>query len=74
MLSDEARDRGALCDQISTDPATGAGVGYLRLEANPDPVRVRPAFVSDDDITAMTAFYAPPINAVPLAEFEARIA
>ena len=53
VLGDGARDRGALCDQISADPATGAGVGYVRLEADPDPVRVRAAFVSDDDIRAM---------------------
>jgi S-DNA-T family DNA segregation ATPase FtsK/SpoIIIE len=58
VLGDGARDRGALCDQISTDPATGAGVAYIRLEADPDPVRVRAAFVSDTDIRQMTAAYA----------------
>lgn len=58
VLGDGARDRGALCDQISTDPATGAGVAYIRLEADPDPVRVRAAFVSDTDIRQMTATYA----------------
>ena len=57
VLGDGARDRGALCDEISSDPATGAGVGYVRLEAAPDPVRVRTAFVSDDDIRDMTATY-----------------
>jgi S-DNA-T family DNA segregation ATPase FtsK/SpoIIIE len=59
VLGDGARDRGAYCDQISPLPATGAGVGYLRLESDPDPVRVRAAFVSDDDIQEMTAHYAP---------------
>jgi len=54
VLGDGARDRGAVCDQISTDPTTGAGVGFMRLETDPDPVRVRAAFVSDDDIRAMT--------------------
>src|SRR6185437_12279423 len=49
VLGDGARDRGALCDQISSNPLTGPGVGYLRIEADPDPVRVRAAFVSDDD-------------------------
>jgi DNA segregation ATPase FtsK/SpoIIIE, S-DNA-T family len=43
VLGDGARDRGALADQISPDPWTGAGVGYVRLEASPDPVRVRAA-------------------------------
>jgi S-DNA-T family DNA segregation ATPase FtsK/SpoIIIE len=28
-------------------------VGYVRLEASPDPVRVRAAYVTDDDICAM---------------------
>jgi DNA segregation ATPase FtsK/SpoIIIE, S-DNA-T family len=58
VLGDGARDRGAFCDEISSDPATGAGVAYVRLEAAPDPVRVRAAFVSDDDIRDMTAAYA----------------
>jgi DNA segregation ATPase FtsK/SpoIIIE, S-DNA-T family len=57
VLGDGARDRGAFCDEISSDPATGAGVAYVRLEAAPDPVRVRAAFVSDDDIRDMTAAY-----------------
>jgi len=57
VLGDGARDRGAFCDEISADPPTGAGVAYVRLEAAPDPVRVRAAFVSDDDIRDMTAAY-----------------
>jgi len=57
VLGDGARDRGALCDEISADPATGAGVGYIRLETDPDPVRVRAAYVTDDDIRAMTTAY-----------------
>jgi DNA segregation ATPase FtsK/SpoIIIE, S-DNA-T family len=71
LLGDGARDRGALCDQISTNPAFGAGVGYLRLEADPDPIRVRSAFVSDHDIRAMAADYAPPpvtLRALPGGE------
>jgi DNA segregation ATPase FtsK/SpoIIIE, S-DNA-T family len=55
VLGDGARDCGALADQISPDPWTGAGVGYVRLEASPDPVRVRAAYVTDDDINAMVA-------------------
>ena len=53
VLGDGARDRGALADQISPLPYVGAGVGYVRLEASPDPVRVRAAYVSDADICAM---------------------
>jgi S-DNA-T family DNA segregation ATPase FtsK/SpoIIIE len=55
VLGDGSRDRGATCDQISSDPHVGAGVGFVRLEADPNPVRVRAAFVSDHDIRAMTA-------------------
>jgi S-DNA-T family DNA segregation ATPase FtsK/SpoIIIE len=54
VLGDGARDRGALADMISTDPATGAGVGYVRLENDPDPVRVRAFWVSDDEIREMS--------------------
>jgi S-DNA-T family DNA segregation ATPase FtsK/SpoIIIE len=53
VLGDGARDRGALADQISPLPCVGAGVGYVRLEASPDPVRVRAAYVTDADIWAM---------------------
>ena len=58
VLGDGARDRGALADQISPDPWTGAGVGYVRLEASPDPVRIRAAYLTDDDIDAMVAAIA----------------
>src|SRR5208283_3808257 len=54
VLGDGARDRGAACELISTDPAIGAGVAFVRLEADPDPVRVRAGWVSDADIRAMT--------------------
>ena len=53
VLGDGARDRGALADEISPLPEVGAGVGYVRLEATPDPVRVRAAYVTDTDIRAM---------------------
>jgi DNA segregation ATPase FtsK/SpoIIIE, S-DNA-T family len=55
VLGDGARDRGATSDLISADPTTGAGVAFVRLEADPDPVRVRAAWVSDEDIRAMAA-------------------
>jgi S-DNA-T family DNA segregation ATPase FtsK/SpoIIIE len=65
VLGDGARDRGAVCDQISPDPQAGAGVGYIRLEADPDPVRVRAAFVSDTDIRQMVTDYVPPVPVAP---------
>ncbi|GLW10318.1 hypothetical cell division FtsK/SpoIIIE protein [Microtetraspora sp. NBRC 13810] len=57
VLGDGARDRGALADLISPDPAIGAGVGYVWLETSPDPVRVRAAYVSDNDIRHMVLRY-----------------
>jgi hypothetical protein len=53
VLGDGARDRGALADEISPIPETGAGVGYVRLEGSPHVVRVRAAYVADEDIHAM---------------------
>jgi DNA segregation ATPase FtsK/SpoIIIE, S-DNA-T family len=50
---------GALADLIPNSPDHGAGVAYVRLETDPDPVRVRAAWVTDTDITAMAAEYAP---------------
>ncbi|MGI5420953.1 FtsK/SpoIIIE domain-containing protein [Actinomadura luteofluorescens] len=63
VLGDGARDRGALADQISSIPEIGAGVGFIRLETTPDPVRVRAAYVSDDDIRDMVALGFPDVEA-----------
>jgi DNA segregation ATPase FtsK/SpoIIIE, S-DNA-T family len=60
VLGDGARDRGATSDLISTDPATGAGVAFVRLESDTDPVRVRAAWVCDEDIRAMANQCAAP--------------
>ena len=68
VLGDGARDRGALADQISPLPYTGAGVGYVRLEASPDPVRVRAAYVSDADIMAMADGGRLPARRWPMRE------
>jgi S-DNA-T family DNA segregation ATPase FtsK/SpoIIIE len=64
VLGDGARDRGALADLIPTDPARGAGIAYVRLETDPDPVRVRAGWVTDSDIGAMAAEYAPALRSV----------
>ena len=66
VLGDGARDRGAACELISSDPATGAGVAFVRLESDPDPVRVRAGWVADADIRAMADQCLP-----QLAEWEA---
>ena len=61
VLGDGARDRGAAAELISSDPATGAGVAFVRLESDPDPVRVRAAWVADADIRAMAELCASPV-------------
>ena len=53
VLGDGARDRGAACELIPADPATGAGVAFVRLESDPDPVRVRAGWVTDADIRSL---------------------
>jgi DNA segregation ATPase FtsK/SpoIIIE, S-DNA-T family len=64
VLGDGARDRGAACELISSNPATGAGVAFVRIEADPDPVRVRAGWVSDTDIADLAAACYP--DTVPL--------
>jgi DNA segregation ATPase FtsK/SpoIIIE, S-DNA-T family len=59
VLGDGARDRGAACELISSDPATGAGVAFVRVEADPDPVRVRAGWVCDADIRDLAAACIP---------------
>jgi S-DNA-T family DNA segregation ATPase FtsK/SpoIIIE len=72
VLGDGARDRGATCELISTDPAVGAGVAFVRLEADPDPVRVRAGWVTDADIRAMADQCA--ADTAPLPELEGVVA
>jgi DNA segregation ATPase FtsK/SpoIIIE, S-DNA-T family len=72
VLGDGARDRGAACELISTDPAVGAGVAFVRLEADPDPVRVRAGWVTDADIRAMADQCA--ADTAPLPELEGLVA
>jgi S-DNA-T family DNA segregation ATPase FtsK/SpoIIIE len=55
VLGDGARDRGATADLISSNPTTGAGVAFVRLADEPDPIRVRAGWVTDTDIHDMAA-------------------
>lgn len=58
VLGQGSRDRGAVCDQIASDPEIGAGVAYVRDESIPEVTRVRAAYVADSDIEAMVSEYA----------------
>jgi S-DNA-T family DNA segregation ATPase FtsK/SpoIIIE len=56
VLGRSARRHGADCDQI---PASLPGIGYVALEGVREPVRVRAAYVSDDDLADMVRDYQP---------------
>ena len=56
VLGGGVRERGARCDEI---PESLPGVGYVRVETSPEPLRVRFAYVSDDEIDTMCSLYAP---------------
>ncbi|WP_353355882.1 FtsK/SpoIIIE domain-containing protein [Intrasporangium sp. DVR] len=55
VLGRSARLRGAECDQI---PASLPGVGYVVLEGVREPVRVRAAYMSDDDVKDTVARFS----------------
>ena len=61
-LGDGARNRGALCDQIP-DTADGKGVGYVLVDDQPEPARVRFSFISDELIREMAAQFPAPVRA-----------
>ncbi|MFI5935951.1 FtsK/SpoIIIE domain-containing protein [Actinoplanes sp. NPDC051494] len=54
VLGDGMRDRGALCDRI---PQTQPGIGYVALEGDPTPMRVRFSYLDDDNIRDMAHLY-----------------
>ena len=56
VLGTGARDRGALCDQI---PESLPGVGYVGIDGQAEPVRVRFSHVTDPDIDRLVRDYAP---------------
>jgi hypothetical protein len=49
-LGEGARNRGALCDRIPKGPQH-AGTGYVVLDGDPSPMRVRFSYLTDTDIT-----------------------
>jgi DNA segregation ATPase FtsK/SpoIIIE, S-DNA-T family len=57
VLGDDARKRGAACEEI---PRSTPGVGYVRVEGQAAAVRVRAGWVSDDDIVSLAGQYAAP--------------
>jgi S-DNA-T family DNA segregation ATPase FtsK/SpoIIIE len=59
VLGEGARARGARCDDPRVVPASLPGVGFVQLEGQREPARVRASWISDDDIRAMAAEYGP---------------
>jgi S-DNA-T family DNA segregation ATPase FtsK/SpoIIIE len=63
VLGEGVRDRGGYADRI---PESLPGVGFVKVDGRRDPVRVRAAYVTDDQITAMSSDYRP-LASAPLA-------
>jgi DNA segregation ATPase FtsK/SpoIIIE, S-DNA-T family len=57
VLGRSARLHGAPCDLI---PPSLPGVGYVVLDGVREPIRVRAAYVSDNDLTRMVDTYGTP--------------
>jgi S-DNA-T family DNA segregation ATPase FtsK/SpoIIIE len=58
VLGDGARERGALADEIPSG-AEHAGIGYVIEESSRIPIRIRAAYVTDDEIDELVATCAP---------------
>ncbi|MFE9689837.1 FtsK/SpoIIIE domain-containing protein [Micromonospora sp. NPDC005806] len=54
VLGDGMRDRGALCDRI---PQSLPGVGFVVIDGDPTPMRVRFSYLTDDEIRDMAHTY-----------------
>lgn len=58
VVGDGAYDAGAYCDEL---PESCPGMAYVKVEGKAEPVRVRAAFVTDEDIIATAAEYRPDV-------------
>jgi S-DNA-T family DNA segregation ATPase FtsK/SpoIIIE len=65
VLGRSARLRGAECDQI---PASLPGIGYVVLEGVREPVRVRAALTTDEDVADAVARFRPAQSAEPVRQ------
>ena len=61
VFSPGARDRGARCDEI---PHSLPGVAFVEVDGQPEPVRVRFAYVTDDHIRALCAGWRPTLRLI----------
>ncbi|MEV0286479.1 hypothetical protein AB0H36_20400 [Kribbella sp. NPDC050820] len=63
VLGEGQRDLGAEADNIALSQP---GVGFVKVEHSPVPIRVRAAYVTDDEIKAMARDYRPAHNLRPI--------
>ena len=56
VFSPGARDRGARCDEI---PHSLPGVAFVEVDGEPEPVRIRFAYVTDDHTRTLAAGWRP---------------
>jgi S-DNA-T family DNA segregation ATPase FtsK/SpoIIIE len=59
VLTDGARERGARCDKI---PESLPGVGYVTVDGETEPVRVRFSHITDEAIEDLVNTYAPDLS------------
>jgi S-DNA-T family DNA segregation ATPase FtsK/SpoIIIE len=70
VLGRGARARGADCSRISL---TTPGIGWVWCDGENEPARVRAAWVTDDDIAAMIAAYAPGTGRPPVEDVDGTV-
>jgi S-DNA-T family DNA segregation ATPase FtsK/SpoIIIE len=73
VLGKGAHDRGARAEEIPEGTA-GAGIGYVLLDGQREPTRVRASWWDDPDIAAVVDRYAPPGGAVSVLDLAEGVA
>lgn len=65
ILGEGAYKSGAVCDRI---PERLPGVGYVRIDGHPTPLRVRSTYLDDNDIARLAARYPAPDPVLEVVE------
>jgi S-DNA-T family DNA segregation ATPase FtsK/SpoIIIE len=73
ILGKGAHDRGARAEEIP-EGDTGAGIGYVLLDGQREPTRVRASWWDDPDIAAVVERYAPPGGATSVLDLAEGVA
>jgi S-DNA-T family DNA segregation ATPase FtsK/SpoIIIE len=67
VLGPSSYDKGARCDEISEELP---GVGFVTVEGRTEPIRLRFAYVDDDEIATAASLYAPGSITAPTLDDE----